>query len=218
MLHNFAPGGVHNPNGLPVYIRFRMTSDPASANGLDAGWIVDNLVINNLACSVNVAHSDTGATAEASSTYTTRNYSPGGAIDGDRKGQDWENGGGWNDSTRDIWPDWLQVNFNGSQMISQVRVYTLQNDFRNPVEPTAATPADIYGIEDLQVQYWNGSAWVVVDDPAVPGVEGNIVGNDKAMRVILIPSGITTDKIRVHVTKGRVYYSRVVEIEASGCP
>ena len=37
------------------------------------------------------------------------------------------------------------------------------------------------------------------------------------MRAILIPSGITTDKIRVRVTKGRVYYSRIVEIEAFGC-
>jgi hypothetical protein len=218
VLHNFAPGGVHNPSGLPVYIRFRMTSDPATANGLDAGWIIDNLVINNLACNVNVANAATGATATASSTQTDRNYAPAGAIDGERKGIDWENGGGWNDGTRDVWPDWLQVNFNGSQTIGQVIVYTLQNNFRSPVEPTPATPADIYGIEDFQVQYWNGSAWVVVDDPATSGVvEGDIVGNDKAMRVILIPSGITTDRIRVHVTKGRVYYSRVVEVEAFGC-
>jgi hypothetical protein len=48
-------------------------------------------------------------------------------------------------------------------------------------------------------------------------VECNIVGNDKAMRVILLPSGITTDKIKVRVTKGRVSYSRIVEIEAYGC-
>jgi Fungalysin metallopeptidase (M36)/Fungalysin/Thermolysin Propeptide Motif len=218
VLHDFAPGGVHNPTGLPVFIRFRMTSDPATANGLDAGWFVDNLVINNLACHVNVAHRDTGATAEASSTYASNNFQPSGAIDGDRKGADWANGGGWNDNTRDVWPDWLQVNFNGSQTITEVRVYTLQNDFRNPVEPTPATPADLYGIEDFQVQYWNGSAWVVADDPATAGVvEGNVVGNNKAMTVILLPSGVTTDRIRVHVTKGRAHFSRVIEVEAFGC-
>jgi hypothetical protein len=217
-LHNFAPGGLHNPNGLPVYIRFRMTSDPATANGVNAGWFIDNLVINNLACHVNVAGANTGATAEASSTFTSRNYAPAGAIDGDRKGQDWENGGGWNDNTRDVWPDWLQVNFNGSQTLSEVRVYTLQNDFRNPAEPTPLTSASLYGIEDFEVQYWNGSAWVVLDDPATPGVvEGQVVGNDKAMRVILIPSGVTTGKIRIHVTKGREHFSRVVEVEAFGC-
>ena len=37
------------------------------------------------------------------------------------------------------------------------------------------------------------------------------------MRVILIPSGITTDRIRMHVTKGRAHYSRIVEVEAFGC-
>ena len=53
-LRSFAPGGVHNPitpgnpNGLPVFIRFRMTSDAATAPGLDTGWFIDNLVIHNL--------------------------------------------------------------------------------------------------------------------------------------------------------------------------
>lgn len=209
-LANFAPGHIHNPQSLPVHIRFRMTSDVATANGVNSGWIIDNLVINNLACNVNVADADTGATAEASSTYATRNYSPAGAIDGDRKGADWENGGGWNDNTRDVWPDWLQINFNGSQTISQVTVYTVQNDFRNPVEPTPATPANDYGIEDFQLQYFDGTTWL-----PIPG--GAITGNDKAMRVILIPSGITTTKIRVHVTKGREHFSRIVEVEAFGC-
>jgi hypothetical protein len=217
-LNDFAPGGTYNPNNQQVYIRLRNTSDAASAVGLDAGWYIDNLVINNLACFVNIAASSSGATASASSTHVDRNYSPGGAIDGDRTGFDWENGGGWNDGTRGVWPDWLQVNFSGNQTITQINIYTLQNDFRNPIEPTSATPADLYGIEDFQVQYWNGSTWVVVDDPTTTGVvEGDIVGNNKAMRVILIPSGIPTDKIRVHVTKGRVHYSRIVEVEAFGC-
>jgi hypothetical protein len=47
-LEAFAQGGVHNPNGLPVYIRFRMTSDAASVPSCNSGWFVDNLVINNL--------------------------------------------------------------------------------------------------------------------------------------------------------------------------
>jgi hypothetical protein len=210
MLHNFAPGGLHNPQGLPVFIRFRMTSDVASANGLDSGWFVDNLVINNLACRVNVAHTETGATAEASSTQTSRNYTPAGAINGDRKGQDWENGDGWNDNTRDLWPDWLQVNLNGSNTISEVRVYTLQNNYRSAQEPTPDMKADYYGITDFDVQYWNGSSWVTV-----PG--GAIRGNDLVMRTVVFPE-VTTDKIRVNVLGGRVSYSRIVEVEAFGCP
>ena len=110
------------------------------------------MVINNLACLVNVAGAASGATATASSTYVGRNYSPEGAIDGDRKGASWESGGGWNDSTRDVWPDELTINFDGAQTISEVRVYTLQNDFRNPQEPTPLTPATDYGLLDFQVQ------------------------------------------------------------------
>ncbi|CAN5583732.1 hypothetical protein BH20VER1_BH20VER1_23780 [soil metagenome] len=47
-LRNFAPGGLHNPSGLPVYIRFRMTSDVGTSVGVNTGWYIDNLVINNM--------------------------------------------------------------------------------------------------------------------------------------------------------------------------
>jgi Calx-beta domain len=47
-LRSFAGGQRHNLANAPVYIRFRMTSDAASANGLDSGWFVDNLVVHNL--------------------------------------------------------------------------------------------------------------------------------------------------------------------------
>ena len=53
-LRAFAPGGVRNPNSLQVYIRFRMTSDAGSTAGVNSGWYIDNLVINNLdACPLN---------------------------------------------------------------------------------------------------------------------------------------------------------------------
>jgi hypothetical protein len=120
---------------------------------------------------------------------------------------DWANGGGWNDNTRDLWPDWLQVNFNGSQTINEVRVYTLQNDFRHPVEPTESTPAELYGLLDFDVQYWNGIGWVTIQ---------SVNGNDKALRVITFPD-VTTDRIRVFVRNAREHYSRVIEVEAFGC-
>jgi hypothetical protein len=207
VLRSFAPGGQHNPQGLPVYIRFRMSSDVATANGVDAGWFVDNLVINNLACRVNVASAETGATAAGSSTYVNNNYSAAGAIDGDRTGRDWANGGGWNDNTRDVWPDWLQINFNGSQTINEVRVYTLQNDYRNAGEPTEATPANLYGLLDFDVQIWNGSQWVTIQ---------SINGNDRALRVVTFPD-VTTDRLRIFVRNGREHFSRVIEVEAFGC-
>ncbi|HEX8127832.1 MAG TPA: M36 family metallopeptidase [Pyrinomonadaceae bacterium] len=47
-LEAFAAGGMHNPTGLPVRIRFRMTSDVLSVPSCNAGWFIDNLAINNL--------------------------------------------------------------------------------------------------------------------------------------------------------------------------
>lgn len=161
------------------------------------------------ACNVNFAHASNGSVATASSTQSSRNYSPAGAINGDVIGAGWEQGGGWNDDTRDVWPDYLDVNFNNTRTISSINVYTLQNDFHNPVQPTASTPADVYGILDFDVQYWTGSAWVTV-----PG--GEIRGNNKALTTISF-SSIATSKIRIHVLSGRVYYSRIVEVEAIGC-
>jgi hypothetical protein len=46
-LGSFAPGGVNNPQGLPVYLRFRVTSDVSTNVGPNSGWYIDNLVINN---------------------------------------------------------------------------------------------------------------------------------------------------------------------------
>jgi Zn-dependent metalloprotease len=45
-LGDFAPGGAKNPSSLPVYVRFRMTSD---AGTFVDGWYIDNVVINNYA-------------------------------------------------------------------------------------------------------------------------------------------------------------------------
>ncbi len=45
---DFAPGGVKNPNSLPVYIRFHASSD---AGTFVDGWYIDNLAVNNFAAS-----------------------------------------------------------------------------------------------------------------------------------------------------------------------
>lgn len=161
-------------------------------------------------CETNFAHASFGSTATASSTASARNYSPAGAINGDRIGVGWEQGGGWNDNTRDVWPDELEISFNNSRTINEIRVFTLQNNYQNPVDPTASTPADVYGILDFDVQYWNGSTWVTV-----PG--GEIRGNDKALTTVSF-ANVTTTKIRIRVLNGRAHFSRIVEVEAIGCP
>ncbi len=215
-LRSFA-GGVLNPNGLPVYVRFRMTSDVGTTGGPESGWYIDNVAVNNLAdcpatvCTTvnNVAAAITGAVASASSSFTDRNYSPAGTIDGERKGLNWESGGGWNDNTRGAWPDSLTVNFTGSRLINEIRVYTLQDNFKNPQEPNPDMTASLYGLIDFDVQYWDGTQWVTV-----PG--GAIRGNDKVMRTITFPN-LATTTIRINVLNARAHYSRIVEVEAFGC-
>ncbi|MBC8030759.1 MAG: S8 family serine peptidase [Pyrinomonadaceae bacterium] len=161
---------------------------------------------------VNYALTTLGSVPAASSTYTTRNYSTDSAFDGERSGGGWEQGGGWNDATRDAWPDSLDITFGGgAKTISEVHVYTLQNDYRNPVVPDENTDASVYGIQDFEIQTWNGVLWVTV-----PG--GTITGNTKAMRVISLGSPVTTTGIRIVVNMGRAHYSRIVELECYGAP
>ncbi len=157
----------------------------------------------------NVALSSAGATATASSQYYTGGFPASSAIDGEHKGLNWGNNGGWNDGTRDAYPDSLEVTLNGSKTLSEIRVYTVQNDYNNPVEPTPLTPATYNGIQDFEVQYWDGAQWVTI-----PG--GSVTGNDRAMRIFAVPL-ITTTKLRVIVTNARNHYSRITELEAFGC-
>src|SRR5437870_7185990 len=116
----------------------------------------------------NVASAANGATATASSTFNA-SYDASGVINGDRKGTNWGNGGGWNDATANQYPDWVQVNFNGSKTIDEVSVFTLQDNFSNPTEPTEDQTFSLYGITDYQVQYWDGTAWQTIPGASFAG-------------------------------------------------
>ncbi|MBA3242445.1 MAG: PKD domain-containing protein, partial [Acidobacteria bacterium] len=189
---------------------YRATLTVKDSAGNTSLNVADKLItVNAGGCATNWALASNGATASASSTATVRNYSPAHAIDGDNTGIGWERGGGWNDATRDVYPDWLQVDFGGGKPVSEIRVYTLQNDFTSPRVPTPDMKATSYGLIDFDVQYWDGAAWVTV-----PG--GEIRGNDLVMRTITFGQ-ITTQKIRVHVLNAREHFSRIVEVEATGC-
>lgn len=48
-LRAFAPGGPLNPSGLPVYVRFRMTSDAGTTGGPGSGWYIDNVSLTSFA-------------------------------------------------------------------------------------------------------------------------------------------------------------------------
>jgi carboxypeptidase family protein/F5/8 type C domain-containing protein len=161
---------------------------------------------------INVALASNGATASGSSVYSSA-YSPAGAINGDRKGQNWGSGGGWNDATSGAFPDWLEVDFSAPSSINQINVFSLQDNYQSPIEPTSTTTFSLYGLTAFDVQYWTGSNWVTV-----PG--GTITGNSLVKRTVTFAT-ITTQRIRVVVNSAVDIWSRITEVEAftdSGAP
>jgi F5/8 type C domain/NedA-like, galactose-binding domain len=154
---------------------------------------------------VNVALAANGGVATASSTYNN-SFPVAAVIDGDRKGLNWENGGGWNDATANAYPDWVQIDFSATQAINEIDLFTIQDNYNSPAMPTLSMHFSRYGVTDFEVQYWTGSAWA-----DVPG--GNVTGNRNVWRQFAF-ANITTSKIRVLVNSSLANYSRIVEIEA----
>src|SRR5678815_49867 len=94
------------------------------------------------------------------------------------------------DGTAGGFPDWVQINFNGRKTIDHVVVYTLQDNYLNPAEPTDAMTFSLYGISDFQVQGFDGTSWVTL---------GSVTGNTLVKRTVSF-AAYTTDRIRVLVT------------------
>ncbi len=154
---------------------------------------------------VDVALPANGGSATASSTYGP-GYPASGAIDGDRRGLNQGNGGYWNDATPNAFPDTLQVNFSGTKSINEIDLFSVQDDFMNPSEPTPTMTFSQYGLVDFNVQYWNGSSWVTVPN-------GAVTGNNLVWRKISFPT-LSTNAIRIVVNNALGTWSRVAEVEA----
>jgi hypothetical protein len=97
--------------------------------------------------------------ASASSTYAPA-YPVSAVNNNERAGTGWGNGGGWADGTPGAFPDWVQITFNGSKTLDRVVVYSLQDLYTQPVEPTDTTTFATYGITAFTVQGWNGASWI----------------------------------------------------------
>jgi len=80
-------------------------------------------------------------------------------------------------SSTAAFPQWLQVDFNGSKTIDEIDVFSVQDLYATPSEPTLAMTFTSYGVTAFQAQYWNGSAWVTV-------ANGNVTGNNKVWKQI----------------------------------
>jgi len=155
----------------------------------------------------NFAAASAGTRITASSTYSA-GYPASAVNNGDRKGIPWSAGGGWNDATANSYPDWVQLNFNGPKTIDEIDVFTLQDNYANPADPTETMTFTTYGITAFDVQYFDGSNWVTV-----PG--GSTSGNNNVWRKFSF-APVTTAKIRVLVNNALASYSRITEVEAWG--
>jgi hypothetical protein len=151
----------------------------------------------------NVALAANGATATASSTYS--GFAASGVINGDRKGLFvWQNGF-WSTASAGF-PAWLEVQFNGNKTITEIDIFTLQDNYNAPVEPTEAMTFSAYGLTGYEVQYWTGSTWATISGGAVSG-------NNKVWRKFTFPA-LTTTKIRVLASAAPDSFSRLAEVEA----
>lgn len=92
--------------------------------------------------------------------------------------------------------------------MAEINVFSVQDNYSNPAEPTEAMIFTKYGLVDFEVQHWTGSAW-----QAVPS--GSVTGNNRVWRKFVC-TPVVTRKIRVLVLGSRYGWSGVTELEACG--
>ena len=163
----------------------------------------------------NVALQANGGVATASAV-SSANYPASAVNNGDRTGAVWGSGGGWYNGRKNIFPEWVQVTFNGQKNINEVDLFSIQDSFATPSIPTLTTAFTKYGLTAFAVQYCQdataltctatGAGWVTVPN-------GSITANNLVWRTITFPA-VTTDRIRVQITATPDGYSRLAEIEA----
>jgi Tfp pilus tip-associated adhesin PilY1 len=202
----YKPSASLGAHGIP----FRW---PASYPGTPTGTEMDvaqaallNAASANTSGIQNVALASNGAVATASSYYSS-SYPPSAVIDGVDTGANWGNGGGWNDAAPgNTFPDWLQINFSGTKSITQVVVYSVQDNYANPIEPTDTTTFSLYGLTNFVVQGWDGAAWQTL---------ATVSGNNLVKRTVNF-SAFATTQIRIYITGSADGYSRATEVQAWG--
>jgi hypothetical protein len=104
----------------------------------------------------NYALATNGGVASASSSGS---YTPSKINDGSRVPA---TNGYWRDTTYNTWPDWVQVTFNGQKTISEIDIFTAQDNLTSTIEPTPGMTFTTNGVTAFDVQYWTGTAWVTL--------------------------------------------------------
>jgi hypothetical protein len=173
---------------------------------------------------INVASSKNGGRVTASSTFNT-NYPASATIDDETLGVGWGKGtGGWNDATEGGmvsstypygpgYPDTLTIEFKGVRYLSEVDVFTLQDNFTFPRDPTNLT-FSTYGIVDFDVHYQApDNTWQIIQQ---------VRGNYQVRRSLPLTTQVAAKAVRITVFRGASpspsNYSRIVEVQAWARP
>jgi hypothetical protein len=159
--------------------------------------------------------------AKASASSAAAGYDPKGAIDGDRKGLNFGKDGYWN-SKDATFPQWLEVDFSGTRTITEIDVFTIQDNYASPAEPTPTMEFTAYGLTDFGVEFW--SEWTGVPLPGgasggfwVPISAASRSGNKLVWNQFdFSKAPITTSRIRVRCLGSSDKQSRIAEVEAWG--
>ncbi len=122
-------------------------------------------------------------------------------------GTSWGAGEGWNSASGPTVaaPEWAVVDWEEPRPINEINVYTLADAIQY-TSLTAGQTFTLYGLVDFKIQYWNGASWTTIKD---------VVGNTLVKYSASFPI-LTTDKIRIYVTKSTSGAARIVEVEAVG--
>lgn len=153
----------------------------------------------------NVNHAVDGAAVASASSEYSADYPAYSAIDGERAGELWGDGGGWKGSLS----AWFRVDFNraGPVSVGRVIVYSAQSD--NPAdpvtEPTNTQTCTDVGLTNFEVQTLdvNGLSWTT---------RATVSRNSLCKRVVTFPP-VPTNAVRVVINVGRDDYARITELE-----
>jgi hypothetical protein len=143
----------------------------------------------------------------ASSTFSS-GFPVRALTDGDRRGVNWGAGGGWADATVDNYPDSVTFTFGNFRYVDRVVIYTLQDDYANPVEPGDDLTFNDYGVTDFSIHRYN-TGFGFFHEVA------RVTGNNRVKRVVDLPS-ISTRDLLIVINNARGGLSRITEIEVYG--
>ena len=137
------------------------------------------------------------ANLSASSSHENGDFPPQLAVDG-MKSQDASR---WISNTTLAGPHWFQLDWNGYYEIEQVRVWS---GFKGLIGRQIA---------DFEIQYWDGVDWQTAESVTNNEQDGRF----DQFNNLTFPA-VTTNKVRLYITKGSEYDSiaRLFEIEVLG--